>query len=335
MARLHAFIELSRDEITAMIADLALGDVDTITPLSAGIINTNYRFTAGGREYLLRLYPPQRDAAALQFECSTLARLTASAFPCPRMLADGHGRSFRWSEAHGRWYAVLEYIAGQNLAREAIDAGIVVQIGRLFADMQRILTDFVPEGAKPSADLAFVRELGEQTTARLAALGERGSAVAQRLRGHWERSYALFRDRDDLGRGVVHADLYFDNVIVVGDRVAGIIDFDDSYYGLFLIDLAVVVMEFGFVSSDRLDFELAGLLLREYFRGRPSARSEAHLLHDGMICACFKYLGYTSNLPEYAGAALLNNEYIARIEYLADLGVRARVEALVAAAMED
>ncbi|PRP90331.1 Homoserine kinase [Enhygromyxa salina] len=338
MNRLHPFIDLDRDAVADLTADYSLGELRSVEPLVSGIINTNYLLRTDAGDYLLRLYPPERSADALRFEFSTLARLAEANFPCPRVIADAKGKTVGLSEAHTRHYAVLEFIPGETLAREAIDAGIVEQIGDLFADMQRTLSGFVPEGDKPRADLEFVRELGEATLDRVAALAGEGPATAARLRAIWAGSHARFDQPRDgapsLERGVVHADLYFDNVIVEGDRVRGIIDFDDSYYGLFLIDLAVTLMEFTFVEADALDFGLGERLLRRYYARRPEAKGEAHLVHDGMICACFKYLGYTADLPEYAGEALLGNEYIARIDYLARPEIRAKVEAMVAAAVE-
>lgn len=334
MSRLNAFIELDREQIHAMLLDYPLEDLGEPRPLVAGIINTNYQFRASAREYLLRLYPPERSAEALRFELSTLSHLAAGGFPCPRVTSDRQGRQFRWSEAHGRYYVVLEFIPGETLARAAIGLGVARQIGRLFADMQRILTGFVPEGSKPSADLEFIAELGARTLARLEALPGEGPAVAQRLREVWTQSHARLSAVSDAQVGVVHADLYFDNIIVVDDQITGVIDFDDSYWGLFVIDLAVVLMEFGFVEAEILDFTLGEQLLREVFTHRPEARAEAHLLYDSMVCACYKYLGYTAGLSDYAGAKLLSNEYIARIEYLAHRSTRAQVEAMIRAALE-
>ncbi|EDM80246.1 putative homoserine kinase [Plesiocystis pacifica SIR-1] len=338
MNRLHAFIDLDRGAVADLTADYSLGELRSVEPLVTGIINTNYVLRTDAGDFLLRLYPPERSADALRFEFSTLARLAEANFPCPRVIANREGKTVAWSEAHARHYAVLEFIPGTTLPREAIDAGVVDQIGSLFADMQRTLSGFVPEGDKPRADLEFVRELGQATLDRIAALPGEGPATAERLRQVWARSHARFDQPKGsvpaLERGVVHADLYFDNVIVEGDQIRGVIDFDDSYFGLFLIDLAVTLMEFTFVEADALDFELGERLLRRYYARRPEAKGEAHLLHDGMICACYKYLGYTADLPEYAGEALLGNEYIARIDYLARPEIRAKVEAMIAAAVE-
>ncbi|KIG13993.1 Homoserine kinase [Enhygromyxa salina] len=230
MSRLHAFIELDRLAIAALTSGYDLGEITAVEPLVAGIINTNYVVRTSTGECLLRLYPPQRSADALRFEFSTLERLGEAAFPCPRVIRDRAGEAIGWSEAHARHYAVLEFIPGQTLAREAIDTNIVEQIGRLFASMQRTLSGFVPQGQKPRADLEFVRELGANTLARIAALPAHtdGPATAARLERIWAASHVRFTDAEGreppLERGVVHADLYFDNVIVQGDRVRGIID---------------------------------------------------------------------------------------------------------------
>lgn len=332
MNRLNEFIELSPAELSQLVSHYGLSSPQEVTPLRQGIINTNYRFRCGDRRYLLRLLPVDRSEEALAFELSTLRRLAEHGFPCPRPLpVVGTQRPF--SEEHGRFYVVFEYVEGQTLRREDIDRSIVEQVGRLFGQMQEILDGFVPEGSKPSANLDYVEGLKTETCRRLAALPGAGPATAAELEQIWARSRAAFSGRE-IAQGFVHADLYFDNVVVEGGEIRGIIDFDDSYYGSLVIDLAVVLMEFGFVEQDALDFELGEILLRHFYATRPSARAEAQLVPDAMVCACYKYLGYTSDLDEYAGEKLLDNEYIARIRYLADDEIRGRVQAMLAAALE-
>jgi len=324
MSRLNEFIDLDRPEIARLASHYGLTDLEEVTPVRKGLINTNYRIRAHGGDYLLRLLPAERTRDAVVFELSTLRRLAEYGFPCPRPLLPTTGE-WGFSIEHERHFVVFEYIEGQTLAREQIDRRIVGQVGELFGRMQKVLEGFVPEGGKPSADLEYVDGLKSEVCRRLSLLPSEGNSIAIELERIWNRSYAAMRSRE-LAQGFVHADLYFDNVIVEGSEIRGIIDFDDSYHGSLVVDLAVVLMEFGFVTDGELDLELSRLLLEAYYRMRPGSVMESDLIVDAMTCACYKYLGYTSNLDSYAGIKLLENEYIARIRYLAGASVRQRLQ---------
>lgn len=329
MARLTEFVELTRRDIEAMAGEFGLNDIETIAPLVGGVINTNYHLRTARGDYMLRLYPLDRTVDAVRFELSTLAHLTADGLPVPRPVASPLGDGGGYSRRHQRRFVVFEFIPGRALPRENIDENIATQVGDIFGWMQTRLEGFVPSGCKPAVRLDDIAVLKDRVLSRLHASGATGETLAEKLRSRWQRAYANLAGRE-LVSGVVHADLYYDNVVVRDGKVVGIIDFDDCYFGLFTMDLAVVLMEFSFVEREHFDFRLAEHLLTAYVKRRPTALLEWDGIGDSMTCACYKYLGYTSELEDYAGEGLFDNEYLTRILHVTDPDFRIELDRLLA-----
>jgi homoserine kinase type II len=226
-------------------------------------------------------------------------------------------------------FVLLGFIEGAVLAREAIDESICEQVGAALAEMQNLLVGFVPDGSKPDADYPLIRELAERNIDRLEKLGPKAAATARAVRADWEELAPRFRDCP-FPKGVVHADIYYQNVIVRNGALAGIIDFDDAYFGVLLFDLALIVMEFAIKEEGSMDLGLAERVLRSYLSRRPLPGEQLASLYDSMRFLCFKFLGYTAELPEYQGEALLDNGYVTRLEMFRQADVRRDFTSLLA-----
>jgi homoserine kinase type II len=324
MDRINDVVVVGEGEVRAALRDYDIPEIVGVRLCENGIINTNYVVGTRGGNYLLRVYNEQRDLDGIEFEVSVLSHLSGCGFRVQRPVADRGGSLI--GRLRDRRFALLTFIEGEVLAREAIDARVCEQIGTALADMQTLLDGFTPAGRKPDADYPLICELAELNIGRLRALGP---AAAAGVEADWRDVEPLFRDCP-FPRGVVHADIYYQNVIVRDGELVGIIDFDDAYFGVLLYDLALVVMEFAIKEEGKMDFSLAEPVLRSYLAKRPLPREQAGALYDAMRFLCFKFLGYTAELAEFRGAGLLKNGYVTRLAMFRNPEVRARFEALLA-----
>src|SRR5690606_7497474 len=118
-----------------------------------------------------------------------------------------------YSERYHRRFVVFEFIHGRALSREKINTHIAAQVGDLFGWMQTRLAGFVPAGSKPSADIDYIAALKDDLLAKLSEGGAPGETLAEELLVRWNDAYARLAQRKFVS-GVVHADLYYGNVIV-------------------------------------------------------------------------------------------------------------------------
>ena len=71
-------------------------------------------------------------------------------------------------------------------------------------------------------------------------------------------------------------------------------------------------------------------MIRAFLRRRPLPGEQLDALYDSMRFLCFKFLGYTAELPEFQGDALLANGYVRRLEMFRQADVRRNFMALLA-----
>ncbi|KAB2916688.1 MAG: homoserine kinase [Dechloromonas sp.] len=252
---MSVYTTVGREELAAWLQPLGLGELREHVGISAGMQNSNYFVTTAGGRYVLTLF--ERIAAGdLDFYLALQEHLAARGLPCPRPLADGEGK--RWRLLAGKPAALLSCLPGTAI--ETPDAAQCQAIGRLLAELHRAAADF-PAAPENPCGAAWCRTTGQA----LMPLLEPGDAelLADEL------AFQAGQDLAALPRGVIHADLFRDNVLWADGRPSGVLDFYFAGADCLLLDLAVVANDWCFS-----DAALAALLAG-YRSVRPLGEAEA------------------------------------------------------------
>lgn len=326
MGRINEVVVIDLSQVERALGSYAITEIRDLRLCANGIINTNYVVQTEDSVYLLRIYNEDRDLEGILFEISILEYLSQAGFIVQRPIQNTAGEYLGLLE--GREFVLLQYIEGEVLAQADINPTLCFQVGVRLAEMENLLDGFIPKGHKPDADYPLIKDLALKNLDRLSKLGAEGKRVAEELRSDWYEVEKLFRN-PGLSKGVVHADIYYQNVIVRDGELVGFIDFDDSYWGVRFYDLALVLMEFSIKQEGSMEMELLEALLSGYQQKRQLLKEERSLLYDAMRFLCFKFLGYTAELDEFAGKLLLTNGYIHRLVYFRDPAVRVQFDAVL------
>jgi homoserine kinase type II len=254
-------------ELAAVAARFGLPPPDRAEPEPRGRVNTSYHLWAGGQRWFLRVAEGKTEAD-VRFEAAVHAALAEARFPAPRLRPAADGRPF--APAAGKPAMLFGYAPGE--LREAAEAGPALcrrvgeQLGRLH-DLSGGLLPERPNPYGPACVAGWLEGLsagpGEAELAEaLPVLREEGRAAAA-LPG--------------APRGLVHGDLFPDNVLWVGDRIAAVLDWEMSCTEAFAWDLAVAVDAWCY--TDRHRPERARALLDGYRSRRALEPETAAALH--------------------------------------------------------
>ena len=94
---------------------------------------------------------------------------------------------------------------------------------------------------------------------------------------------------EHLPSGIIHADLFKDNVLLNGDQVAGFIDFYYACYGSFVYDLAIAINDWARHTDNHIDTELANAFIQGYESIRPLNQAERDYLPIAYRAACIRF----------------------------------------------
>lgn len=262
-------------------------DLVELTPLAAGSVNSNFFICARRRDnlsegallrFFARIYEEQGDVGAT-FELMLNEALHQANIPVARPVRRSDGSLF--GSHSGKPFAVYERLSGEVLCQKMVTSerafSVGAALGRVhtapLGDLQVGPSRFDFDGILER--LVRVRESGRKD---LLPAVERLEVLVRNLRT--ER-------RGDLPQGLIHGDLFRDNVLIEGDQVIGLLDFESASRGPFVFDLMVTLLAWCF--GAKLEHGLVRAMVEGYISVRPLLKSEkeAMVIEGSVACARF------------------------------------------------
>jgi len=249
-----------------------------IEPLELGSVNSNFRAqSADGRLFFARLYEEQAEAGALR-EIALLRALSAGGVPVAEALSPAGALPTH----AGKPFVLFPWVEGDIRCSRRVTPGDAREVGRALAGVHLSSPRIERLGAG-----RFGPEAMLDRVARVEAEGNRpelGPHLA-RIR----RDYARFCEARDeaLPSGVVHGDLFRDNVLFRGDRVAALLDFESAFHGPFVYDLLVTIAAWCY--RDVFDLDLAGAMVAGYESLRPLEPRERRDVRVEGALGCLRF----------------------------------------------
>lgn len=281
------YTALSPEAFTRISEAYGLGEVVETAGIPQGSINTNYRVTTATEGRLFVRHTTVRSAEELRFEAGLLAHLAESHFPAPHLLRTRDGQPFL--ELEGGRVCVFQWLPGEELSRARLTPEHLERLGYELGKLHRVTQSFSgsrdnPYGVEQVRGwLAGLRGHADAELASIAEELERALARAEAARGGLEP------------RGVIHADLFMDNVKWLGERVGAFFDFEMACREAYGLDVAVTLNAWCFEGGYRPELCLA--FARGYQDARPLAPVERDNLFGHALFGAVRFT--TSRIRDY------------------------------------
>ena len=254
------FTSVSEAELTVWLGDYSLGQLLELQAIASGIENTNYFVTTSNGRFVLTLFE-KLSADELPFYLNLMAHLARHGIPCPCPVANRRNQFL--GELNGKPACIVSRLSGKsttapNIAQCAAIGAMLGQMHIAGQSFSQIMPN--PRGAAWRA--ATAPQMRPFLDAEQAALLD--SEIALHARQNWAV----------LPQGVIHADLFRDNVLLEENRVGGLIDFYFACSDALLYDVAITVNDWCMDADGTLDAARAQAFLRAYHAVRPLLDSE-------------------------------------------------------------
>ena len=262
------YTEVTDEDLSSFLADYGIGEPLAFKGIAEGVENSNFLLQTTAGNFILTLYEKRVDPGDLPFFLGLMDHLAAKGVPCPTPVHGRDGAALR--QLCGRPAAIITFLDG--LWPRRIHPEHCKLLGAALAEMHLAGETF--EMTRPnSLSVSSWRPLLESS-------GSRAEEVRPGLTAELERALdALERDWPAaLPSGVIHADLFPDNVFFRGDALTGLIDFYFACTDFFAYDLAVCLNAWCFEPDGAFNITKARLLLQSYSSVRPLEAAELNAL---------------------------------------------------------
>lgn len=267
------YTTLSAEELAALIHEYDVGELVSVKGIAEGVSNSNWLVETTGVEgagarFILTMYETRVDLGDLPFFLGLLDHLAQKGGPVPRTIHDRNGAA--WRMVHGKAVALIEFLPGIS-----VDAPTPAQaraVGQALAGIHADSADFAMTRAN-GMGMAAWRDLFDGCGNGLASIhADLPGIVAEEL------AFLSASWPSGLPTGVIHADLFPDNVLILDDRVSGLIDFYFACTDVTAYDLAVTHAAWSFRKDGTFLPDVAAALVDGYLSVRPLSAAEISAL---------------------------------------------------------
>jgi homoserine kinase type II len=262
------YTDVQAEELTTFLAAYDIGDLLAYKGIAEGVENSNFLVHTSRGNFILTLYEKRVVPADLPFFLGLMEHLAARKLTCPQPVRNRRGEVL--GTLAGRPAAIVTFLDGMWIRRP--NATHCAAVGEALARLHLAGADFALRRVN-ALSISGWQTLVEAADGRAdevqAGLGPLLCGELAHLQRLWPH---------DLPQGVIHADLFPDNVFFLHDALSGLIDFYFACTDTLAYDLAVCLNAWCFEIDHSYNVTKGRALLRAYEKVRPLAARETEML---------------------------------------------------------
>lgn len=262
------YTDITEIDLRHFLSQYDAGELTSYKGIAEGVENSNFLLHTTKEPLILTLYEKRVDAGDLPFFLGLMQHLAEKGLNCPLPLPRHDGKLC--GELSGRPAALISFLEGMWLRKP--EAHHCHEVGRALAEMHLAAADFTIRRENALSVQGWL-ELWEKA-------GPRADEVQPGLEQEIEAELKFLKDcwPKDLPQGVIHADLFQDNVFFLSDRLSGLIDFYFACNDLLAYDVSICLNAWCFQPDGSYNFAKGSAMLAGYQSVRPLSEAEAQAL---------------------------------------------------------
>jgi homoserine kinase type II len=258
------YTDITEDDLKRFLTQYDAGELTSYKGIAEGVENSNFLLHTSRKPLILTLYEKRVEKGDLPFFLGLMQHLASRGLSCPLPLPRGDGALL--GELSGRPAALISFLEGMWLRKP--EARHCREVGKALAQMHVAAEGFAI--ARPNAlSIDGWHALWEKSEARAGevepGLQDEIRSELTFLAAHWPR---------DLPVGVIHADLFPDNVFFLGDHLSGLIDFYFACNDQLAYDVSICLNAWCFEKDGAYNVTKGRALLDGYRSVRPLSEAE-------------------------------------------------------------
>jgi homoserine kinase type II len=262
------YTDVIAEDLQKFLASYDLGELLAYKGIAEGVENSNFLLHTSRGYFILTLYEKRVATADLPFFIGLMEHLAARGLTCPQPVKNRAGEAL--GQLAKRPAAIVTFLDGMWIRRPS--AAHCAALGTALAQLHLAGADF-PLARKNALSVDGWRPLYELAGARCENVQkELGKAIATEL-SELERMWPRV-----LPQGVIHADLFPDNVFFLADKLSGLIDFYFACTDTLAYDVAICLNAWCFEPDHSFNVTKGRAMLQAYAKARPLSAPERDAL---------------------------------------------------------
>ncbi len=238
---MSVFTTLNLDDVRAWLRDFCIGEIIELKGIAAGITNTNYFVIAQDNhlektQYVLTIFE-KNNLEELPYFVDLMAHLAKHGVPCPTPILDKNGLALHLLK--GKPALMVSCLKGKDIATPNLEQ--VKQVALTLAKMHLAGQSFKQAGINQRGQDWF-EHAAQKVLPHITNVGD-ANLLKSELDFKYKQDMIATQAASALPSGVVHGDLFRDNVLFDGDQLGGFIDFYYACHDVWLYDVAIAVNE--------------------------------------------------------------------------------------------
>ena len=262
------YTPVTDEDLASFLTGYDIGSLTSFSGIAEGVENSNFLVRTTGGTYILTLYEKRVNPDELPFFINLMTHLARRGLSCPQPVAARDGAMLR--ELNGRPAAIVTFLEG--VWRRRILPACCHALGTAMAELHLAGLDF---GMRRENNLSV-----SAWRPLLESCDMRSEPIYHGLYNGLKVEVGYLEDNwpADLPTGVIHADLFPDNVFFLGDDVSGLIDFYFACTDTMVYDLAICLNAWCFETDGSFNVNKAQQLIAGYLTRRELSVEERHAL---------------------------------------------------------
>lgn len=263
------YTDVSDDDLEQLLSRYDLGTLLSCKGIAEGVENSNFMLVTDRGPFILTLYEKRVDPQDLPFFLGLMEHLFGQGILCPQPVHARDGLLLQ--EVAGRPAALVTFLNGTWPRKPLVKH--CAELGKALAQFHLAVGTFGlsrPNNLSLAGWEKLIQDTADRADEVQVGLAHELQVEIDFLRQNWP---------ENLPAGVIHADLFPDNVFFIQDRLSGLIDFYFACHDFFAYDLAICLNAWCFEDKERqFNATKARALLQEYNRVRPLTTKELQVL---------------------------------------------------------
>ena len=278
------YTKLTHTDIKHILQNYDIGQLVKYKEIITGVENSNFLIKTEQTQAILTIFEERINNNDLPFFCSLMNHLTQKSFPCPKIYThQGNNITFDFYLKSG---AMKKGVIASFLLGKALDKNITPihcqKLGQKLAKLH-IETQNFTEKRKNNFDLIGIETLYQEINKQ--------NLIPQETTQIIDKIFIKLKNNDfsNLEQGIIHGDLFPDNVFFTGNNITGIIDFYFAAYDYYILDLAICINAWCFDQKQKFCSKLFVELFTGYNSIRSINNNELLAIKDFCILAAIRF----------------------------------------------